>query len=58
MKVRVATTLERLWLCSRRLMMRSEDELAGQAVMRLMVLEGRSFRGRDAQFLIGQEDLG
>ena len=58
MKVRAATTLERLWLCSRRLMTRLEDGLAGQAVMRFMDLEGISSKGRDAQFLTGQEDLG
>ena len=28
------------------------------AVMRLMVLDGMSFRGRGAQFLVGQDDLG
>ena len=35
-----------------------EDRLAGLAVMRLMVLDGTSFRGREAQFLMGQDDLG
>ena len=35
-----------------------EDRLTGTAVVRLMVLEGRSLEGRDAQFLVGQEDLG
>ena len=42
----------------RRLMTRSEDGLAGRAVMRIMDLEGKSSKGRDAQFLTGQEDLG
>ena len=39
-------------------MTRSEDRLAGLAVMRLMVLDGISFRGKDAQLLVGQDDLG
>ena len=38
--------------------MRLEERLTGSAVVRLMVLEGRSLEGRDAQFLVGQEDLG
>ena len=58
MKVRAATTLERLWVCSRRLLTRSEDELRGWVVRRLTYLEGISSRGRDAQFLTGQEGLG
>ena len=58
MKVRAVFTLERLWLCSRRLVTRSEDRFAGMAVMRLMVLDGILFRGRDTQFLVGQDDLG
>ena len=36
--------------------MRLEDRLTGTAVVKLMVLEGRSLGGRDAQFLVGQED--
>ena len=40
--VRALTTLERLWLRSRRLVMRSEDGLAATVEMTLMVLEGRS----------------
>ena len=39
-------------------MTRLEDNLAGTAAMRLMVLEGISLKVRDAQFLVGQEDLG
>ena len=39
-------------------MTRLEDRLGGTAVTRLMVLEGRSLEGRDAQFWVGQEDLG
>ena len=39
-------------------MTRLEDRLTGTAVVRLMVLEGRSLVERDAQFLVGQEDLG
>ena len=58
MKVSAATTLERLWLCLRRLITRSEDGLAGRAVMRFMDLEGISSKGRDAQFLTFQDDLG
>ena len=58
MKVSAATTLERLWLCSRRLMTRSEDMLRGRVVMRLTDLEGISSEGRDVQFFTGQEDLG
>ena len=58
MNERAAITLERLWLSLRRLVTRSEDRLAGLAVMRLMVLGGTSFRGRVAQFLMGQDDLG
>ena len=40
------------------LLTRSEDELRGRAVRRLTDLEGMSSRGRDAQFLTGQEGLG
>ena len=40
--VRALTTLERLWLRSRRLVMRSEDGSEGTVAIRLMVLEGRS----------------
>ena len=58
MKVRADTTLERLWVCLRRLLTRSVDELRGRAVRRLTDLEGMSSRGRDAQFLTGQEGLG
>ena len=39
--VRALTTLERLWLRSRRLMMRSEDGLAFMMEMTLMVLVER-----------------
>ena len=42
MNVRAVTTLERLWLRSRRLVMRSEDGSEGTVAIRLMVLEGRS----------------
>ena len=38
MKVSAVITLERLWLCSRRLMMRAEDGSAGTAVVRFMIL--------------------
>ena len=41
-KVRALTTLERLWLRSRRLVMRSEDGLMATVEMALIVLEGRS----------------
>ena len=41
-KVRALTTLERLWLHSRRLVMRSEDGLMATVEMALIVLEGRS----------------
>ena len=58
MKVSAAITLERLWLGSRRLMMRVEDGSAGTAVVGFMILVGSSLMGRDAQFLIGQDDLG
>ena len=58
MNVRALTTLERLWLRSRRLVMRSEDGSEGTVAIRLMVLEGKSLRGRDVHFLIGQEDCG
>ena len=40
--VRALTTLERLWLRSRRLVMRSEDGLMATVEMALIVLEGRS----------------
>ena len=40
--VRALTTLERLWLRSRRLMMRSEDGSVFMVEMTLMVLVGRS----------------
>ena len=56
MSVRAKITLERLWLHSRRLIMRSEDGLVGTVVTRLMVLEGRSCGGRDVHILMGQED--
>ena len=39
-------------------MTRLEDRLTGTAVVRLMVLEGRLLKGRDAQILVGQEDQG
>ena len=58
MNVKAELTLERLWLLSRRLIIRSEDGLEDTVVTRLMVLEGRSFRGRDVQILIGQEVSG
>ena len=38
MNVKAEITLERLWLHSRRLIMRSEDGLVGTFVTRLMVL--------------------
>ena len=41
-KVRALITLERLWLRSRRLVMRSEDGLMATVEMALIVLEGRS----------------
>ena len=40
--IRALTTLERLWLRSRRLVMRSEDGSEGTVAIRLMVLEGKS----------------
>ena len=40
--VRALTTLERLWLRSRRLVMMSEDGSAATVEITLMVLEGRS----------------
>ena len=40
MNVKAEITLERLWLRSRRLTMRSEDGLVGTVVTRLMVLGG------------------
>ena len=40
--VRALTTLERLWLHSRRLVMMSEDRSAATVEVMLMVLEGRS----------------
>ena len=49
-------TLERLWLCTRRLITRSEEGLTGTATVRLLVLEGRSLEERDAH-MIGQEDF-
>ena len=54
-KVRALTTLERLWLRSRRLVMRSEDGLMATVEMALIVLEGRSWKGREVHFLVGQE---
>ena len=41
-KRQASTTLERLWLRSRRLVMRSEDRSAATVEIMLMVLEGRS----------------
>ena len=38
--------------------MKSEDELTGTAMVRLIVLEGWSSEGRDAHFLIGQDQFG
>ena len=38
--------------------MRAEDGSAGTAVVRFMILVGSSLMGRDAQLLIGQDDLG
>ena len=58
MKVSAATTLERLWLCSRRLMTRSEDMLRGRAVMRLMDRDGGVSERREELALIGQEFSG
>ena len=55
--VRALITLERLWLCCIRLIVRSEDWLIGKAAMMLMVLEGKSQAGSDAQLFVGQEDL-
>ena len=40
--IRALTTLERLWLHSRRLVMRLEDGSAATVEIMLMVLEGRS----------------
>ena len=56
MSVKDKITLERLRLRSRRLVMRSEDGLEDTVVMRLMILVGRSCRGRDVHILVGQED--
>lgn len=55
--VRALITLERLWLCCIRLIVRSEDWLIGKAAMMLMVLEEKSQAGSDAQLFVGQEDL-
>ena len=55
MKVRAATTLERLWLCSKRLKMRSEDSLTGMVMVRLMDREGKESERRDVHSLTGQE---
>ena len=54
-RVRAATTLERLWLCSKRLMMRSEDTLTSVVVVRLMDREGGESERRDEHSLTGQE---
>ena len=54
----MATTLERLWLCSKRLMMRSEDMLTGGVVVRLMDREGGESERRDEHSLTGQELTG
>ena len=58
MKVNAAITMERFWLYSRGLMIRLEGGSTGTAVVRFMVLVGRSLTGRDAHFFIGQDDLG
>ena len=55
MKVRTASTLERLWLCSKRLMMSLEDTLTGVVMVRLMDREGKELERRDVHSLIGQE---
>ena len=55
MKVRAATTLERLWLCSRRLIMRLEDMLTSVVLVRLMDREGKESERRDEHSLTGQE---
>ena len=51
----MATTLERLWLCSKRQMMRLEDTLTGVVVVRLMDREGGESERRDEHSLTGQE---
>ena len=47
--------LERLWECSRRLMMRSEYTLTSVVMVRLMDEEGKEPERRDVHSLIGQE---
>ena len=56
MKVRALITLERLWVCSRRLVIKSWDWQTGM-VMMLTDLVGVSHAGRDVQIVVGQVDL-
>ena len=58
MRVRAATTLERLWLWFRRLVMRSEVALTGVEVVRLMDRDGGVSERREELALIGQEFSG
>ena len=55
MRNKADVTLERLWECSRRLMIRSEDTLTGAAIVRLMHEGGKESERRDVHSLIGQE---
>ena len=57
MKVRALITLERLWVCSRRLVIKSWDWQTGMVVMMLTDLVGVSQAGRDVQIVVGQVDL-
>ena len=58
MKVKADINLERLWVCSRRLMTRSEDGLTSIVKVRLIILRGWALEKRDAHFLTGQDDSG
>ena len=55
MRVRAVTTLERLWLWFRRLVMRSVVALTGVEVVRLMDRDGGESERREEHSLIGQE---
>ena len=58
MRVRAATTLERLWLWFRRLVMRSEVALTEVEVVRLTDRDGGGSERREELSLIGQESSG
>ena len=53
-----AITLEKLWVCSRRRVMRLEEGLTRVVIVRLMVWRGWVSERRDAHFLTDQDASG